>query len=127
MTKLLCETPALLTGAFASQWIPVLQSLVALIELPEDQSVPDDEHFIEIEDTPGYQSAYSQLVFAGGKNRKEVALINKDENVRAYLAQSLHKASTAHPGMIPPLVGQLEHQVKHYLEGYLHAAHVAIS
>lgn len=30
-----------------------LQGLISLIELPEDTNVPDDEHFIEIEDTPG--------------------------------------------------------------------------
>ena len=31
----------------------LLQAIVKLFELPEDDSVPDDEHFIEIEDTPG--------------------------------------------------------------------------
>lgn len=31
----------------------LLQALVGLFELPEDDSLPDDEHFIEIEDTPG--------------------------------------------------------------------------
>ena len=31
----------------------LLQALIGLFELPEDESVPDDEHFIEIEDTPG--------------------------------------------------------------------------
>ena len=44
---------------------PLLQALIGLFELPEDSTVPFDEHFIEIEDTPGYQTAYSQLVFAG--------------------------------------------------------------
>ena len=31
----------------------LLQALVSLFELPEDDSIPEDEHFIEIEDTPG--------------------------------------------------------------------------
>ena len=31
----------------------LLQALLGLFELPEDESIPDDEHFIEIEDTPG--------------------------------------------------------------------------
>ena len=31
----------------------MLQALIGLFELPEDDSIPDDEHFIEIEDTPG--------------------------------------------------------------------------
>ena len=31
----------------------MLQVLIEFFELPEDDSIPDDEHFIEIEDTPG--------------------------------------------------------------------------
>lgn len=31
----------------------LLQALIQVFELPKDDSVPDDEHFIEIEDTPG--------------------------------------------------------------------------
>jgi hypothetical protein len=31
----------------------LLEALVKLFELPEDDSTPDDEHYIEIEDTPG--------------------------------------------------------------------------
>ena len=41
------------TGHFCR--VPLLQSLIGLFELPEDGSTPDDEHFIEIEDTPGMQ------------------------------------------------------------------------
>ena len=33
--------------------MPLLQALIGLFELPEDDTIPDDEHFIEIEDTPG--------------------------------------------------------------------------
>lgn len=31
----------------------MLQALIGLFELPEDDSVPDDEHFVEVEETPG--------------------------------------------------------------------------
>jgi hypothetical protein len=31
----------------------LLESLISLFELPEDSSTPDDEHFIDVEDTPG--------------------------------------------------------------------------
>ena len=31
----------------------LLQAVISLFELPKDESTPDDEHFIEIEDTPG--------------------------------------------------------------------------
>ncbi len=46
-----------------------------MFELPEDSSLPDDEHFIEIEDTPGYQTAYSQLAFAGKTDHDPVAAV----------------------------------------------------
>lgn len=45
----------------------LLQALIGLFELPEDDSVPQDEHFIEIEDTPGkfiiYELSVSLLIF----------------------------------------------------------------
>ena len=31
----------------------LLESIIGLFELPEDESVPDDEHFIEVDETPG--------------------------------------------------------------------------
>jgi len=31
----------------------LLESLIGLFELPEDTSTGDDEHFIDVEDTPG--------------------------------------------------------------------------
>ena len=40
----------------------------------QDESIPDDEHFIEIEDTPGYQTAYSQLIFAGKPEHDPVGI-----------------------------------------------------
>ena len=36
--------------------VPLLQALIGLFELPEDDSIPEDEHFIEIEDTPGTET-----------------------------------------------------------------------
>lgn len=44
--------------------VPLLNSLIGLFELPEDESLHPDDHFVEIEDTPGYSPAYSQLAHA---------------------------------------------------------------
>ena len=41
----------------------LLQALIGLFELPEDDSVPDDEHFIEIEDTPGDYKSFLLMQF----------------------------------------------------------------
>lgn len=84
---------------------PLLQALIGLFELPEDDSVPDDEHFIDIEDTPGYQTAFSQLAFAGKKEHDPIG--EAVGNPKILLAQSLHKLSTACPGRVrqPPAAG----------------------
>ena len=77
---------------------PLLQALIGLFELPEDDSIPDDEHFIDIEDTPGYQTAFSQLAFAGKKEHDPIG--DAVGNPKILLAQSLHKLSTAFPGRV---------------------------
>lgn len=51
---------------------PMLQCLVQLFELPEDDSLLPDDHFIEVDDTPGYQAAYSKLAFAGRGNENSL-------------------------------------------------------
>lgn len=83
--------------AFVSR-APLLQALIGLFELPEDDSIPDDEHFIDIEDTPGYQTAFSQLAFAGKKEHDPIG--GAVSNPKILLAQSLHKLSTACPGRV---------------------------
>lgn len=96
-------------SAFVAEWrlhqrlvfvsrAPLLQALIGLFELPEDDSIPDDEHFIDIEDTPGYQTAFSQLAFAGKKEHDPIG--EAVGNPKILLAQSLHKLSTACPGRV---------------------------
>ena len=36
-----------------AKWTPLLEAVIGLFELPEDTSVPDDEHFIDVEDIAG--------------------------------------------------------------------------
>lgn len=123
LTKLLCETDELATGPYSDKFASLLLALVALFELPEDESIPDDEHFIEIEDTPGYQTAYSQLIFAGKPDYDPVAGI---VDVRKYLATCLSGLSSRRPGLLPPIVGQLPQHVQQCLHQYLQAAGTAI-
>ena len=87
--------------------------------------MPEDEHFIEIEDTPGYQSAYSQLAFAGKRQTTPLAHVTADP--RAHLAHCLQKASVAHPGQLRPLVEQMEPQAKDFLNKYLITANASLS
>ncbi len=123
ITKLLTETPAMLADPYVSLWVPLLQALVSLFELPEDDSVPDDEHFIEIEDTPGYQTAYSQLVFAGAKEHDPFGV--SVQNPKTFLAVSLQTLSVQHPGKLPGMVSGLSSEAAQFLQTYLQSANVS--
>ena len=53
-----CVAPAMLDADYCSKWAPLLQALIGLFELPEDDSIPDDEHFIDVEDTAGLSAIH---------------------------------------------------------------------
>lgn len=124
--RLLCEAEVLIKEFF-NLWILLLQALIDLIELPEDDSVPEDEHFVEIEDTPGYQTAYSQLVFA---NKKETDPFEKAvPNVRTHLAVALHQLFAANPDKVASLgaPGGITPNTLKFLHEYFQAANLTLS
>uniref|UniRef100_H2YJL6 Exportin-2 n=1 Tax=Ciona savignyi TaxID=51511 RepID=H2YJL6_CIOSA len=123
MTKLLTSCTALLDENYSHLWAPLLEALIGLFELPQDDSVADDEHFIEIEDTPGYQTAYSQLAFAGKREHDPV----KVENPKLFLAQQLSSLSKQMPGKVSGMLGYLNPKAQEFLKGYVTAAQVTIS
>lgn len=87
--------------------------------------MPEDEHFVEIVDTPGYQSAFAQLVFVGKKERDPVAEI---ADPRIYLVQSLHRLSTQNPGTLGPMISSaLQPQSQTYIQQYLQAANLTLA
>lgn len=125
MIKLLTDCPAFIKS-YDNLWLPLLQALIGLFELPEDDSIPDDEHFIEIEETPGYQTAYSQLAFAGRKERDPFSGTIPD--AKLYLAQSLQKLSSGDPGkIVDKIKSGLHADALGFLQKYLEAAGVTLS
>lgn len=72
MTKILCESQTML-AQYSTHWQGMLQALIELFELPPDESNIDGDNFVDIEDTAGYQVAYSQLNFATGKRDDPVS------------------------------------------------------
>lgn len=125
LTKVLTECPPMMDTEYTKLWTPLLQALIGLFELPEDDTIPDDEHFIDIEDTPGYQTAFSQLAFAGRKEHDPIGeMVN---NPKILLAQSLHKLSTACPGRVPSMIStSLNADALQFLQGYLQVASVTL-
>jgi exportin-2 (importin alpha re-exporter) len=125
MTTFLCDYPDLIEGAYAPFWPKVLQALISLFELPEDESIPDDEHFIEIEDTIGYQASYAQLVFSGKKDDDPLADV---PDARQHLALKLQAVSQKYPGRVLPLIQSgLDQTAAGYLQQYLQKAGVSIA
>ncbi|RWS22143.1 hypothetical protein B4U80_08142 [Leptotrombidium deliense] len=125
VTKILCEVPALIDGEYATYWVRLLQAIIGLFELPEDDTIPEDEHFVEIEETPGYQASYSQLVFAGKREHDVFAGVIDDP--RLYLVQSLHQLSLKHPGRLLPIISSgLDPAAAQHLQNYLSAANLNI-
>ncbi|XP_033645162.1 exportin-2-like isoform X2 [Asterias rubens] len=124
ITKILTECPAVLEPPLHGYWIPLLQALVHLFELPEDDSLPDDEHFIEVEDTPGYQTAYSQLAFAGKHETDPFRGAVPDAKI--FLAQGLKKICTTHPKLIESIKTGMDPKVALCLQGYLHTANITL-
>lgn len=80
ITKLLCESQDLYTGNYQKYWPQLLQvslasvdflnhwcyfqALLSFFEMPVDDNTLPDDHFIEVDDTPTYQTASARLNFA---------------------------------------------------------------
>ena len=96
-----------------------------LFELPEDETATADadERFHEHDDSPGYQTAYSQLIFATSASQKYNPVASVPD-VRAHLAQSLGKLGQGRPGMLNPLIGGMQPQARDFLQKYLQMAGV---
>ncbi|XP_064625610.1 exportin-2-like [Lineus longissimus] len=123
ITLILTEAPAMITQ-YENLWVPLLQALIGLFELPEDDTVPDDEHFIEIEDTPGYQTAYSKLMFAGKKVHDPCANVS---DMKGQLAKNLQKLSIGHPGKLTPMITSgLQPEAAQFLQHYMQATNVTL-
>ncbi|KAK6166863.1 hypothetical protein SNE40_023474 [Patella caerulea] len=123
VTKILTEAPIMLQGDYITLWPQLLQALIGLFELPEDDSVPENEHFIEVDDTPGYQTAYSQLAFAGKKSHDPLG--NAVPDAKMYLVQQLDVLAKANPGKIPQMISSgVQEEAKNYLQRYLQAANI---
>ncbi|XP_045455694.1 exportin-2 [Melitaea cinxia] len=107
----------------APLWPSLLQALVSLFELPPDDSSLPDDHFVEVDDAPGYQPQFAQLASARAAAGDPLAAI---EDPKRYLAESLAEASRSQPGFLPPLLAALEPAHRAALETYLQAYSVQL-
>ena len=104
LTKLMCETPALLADTNGQQiWSQLLACAVKIVCSPESHlsslSVQENDDDAEI----GYDATFSVLHFATRPARDPFPDV---QDASASLVQSLGKLCAAHPGQVTPLIAQ---------------------
>lgn len=102
LTKLLCETPALLADANAQNiWSQIVCCAVKIVVSPDSHldslSADGDDDDVEI----GYDATYSVLHFAARPARDPFPDV---PDASIMLAQSLHQLCASHPGRFTPLI-----------------------
>ena len=97
MTKILCEDTELISGSYQRQWPYLFSAVVNMFVNPPDDTIPEDEHFVEIDVTSGYQAGYSQLRF--GEKKEIDPLENEVPNPQVYFIQSIHGVCQRHANL----------------------------
>jgi exportin-2 (importin alpha re-exporter) len=102
LTRLLCDTPALLSDANGKQiWAQALAAVVTMATSPSFSVLVGDDDNQEVE--IGYDATYSGLTFARKALDDPFADI---VDPIATFVQSLHSLSTSQPGVITPIIQQ---------------------
>jgi len=126
MTKLLCETaPMSPSGKYFAQFSPVLDASIRLLQLPTDETDADDEHFIDVEDTPGYQAAFCQLSMAGKKDFDPFK--GAVPCPKTHLLTNLQKFSAQFPGKLLPAIQQMKPECQAALQEWIGTAGITLS
>lgn len=116
ITKLLCESPEMFSGTYQKYWPQLLQALLTFFELPVDESILPDDHFIEVDDTPSYQTTSAKLNFANNTKNDPLQAISEP---RQFLVQSLASLGNSQPGRLPVYMGNMSTQAQTAIQGYL--------
>ncbi|XP_026728372.1 exportin-2 [Trichoplusia ni] len=121
--RLLAHSQHFLHGQLAPMWPAVLQALISLFELPTDDSALPDDHFIEVDDAPGYQAQYAQLTCAKGAAGDPLDGVSEPVQ---YLAAELGALAARAPGLLPPRLAALPDTHRAALQHYLNTYSVQI-
>lgn len=115
ITKLLCQTPAMVNAPYVDFWPRLLETLIQVFELPPDTSTMDGDHFIEVDDAAGYQAAYSQLNFAQAKRDDAFESI---PDGRKFLMEALQTMRATNPQQMQQLLSGMATLHKEVLMKY---------
>jgi len=126
MTNLLCCTPLMNPNGkyFGNLWTQILDSAIRLLQLPTDETDADDEHFIDVEDTPGYQAAFCQLAMAGKKEFDPFK--GTIPCPKAYLVTNLQKLTSEFPGKFGPPIQQIKPESLVFFQSLIQSSGVVL-
>jgi len=133
--KLLGESEMLLAQNNEKAWCLLLESLVGLFELPEDTTTADDEHFVDVDDTPGYTPAFNQLSSTSNGTISKENTAGSDgtdpfqgqvPSAKYFLAKTLEQLSQRVPQKLPTLLAQVSPAAQQHLQVYFREANVAL-
>ncbi|KAL1513102.1 hypothetical protein ABEB36_002566 [Hypothenemus hampei] len=116
ISKLLCESPEIIEGIYSKYWSQVLETLVKYYEMPPDESTLPDDHFIEVEDIPTYQTTNARLNFANITQNDPLPGV---DDPRQLLMQGLTTLSSSRPGKLPTLISNTSTETQMVLQTYL--------
>ncbi|KAG5890853.1 hypothetical protein JTB14_016286 [Gonioctena quinquepunctata] len=116
ITKVLCDCPEMYVGNYHKYWPQLLQALLSFFEMPRDESTLPDDHFIEVDDAPTFQSASAKLNFANTAQSDPLQAIAEP---RQFLVQNLSTLGSSQPGRLPTLISNTNSQSQTILQGYL--------
>uniref|UniRef100_A0A1L8DKS7 Exportin-2 n=1 Tax=Nyssomyia neivai TaxID=330878 RepID=A0A1L8DKS7_9DIPT len=122
VTKVLCECPSMLAEPYVQCWPRLMEALVQIFEV-QPEATENDEDYIDVEETPGYQVSYSQLIHAQVKVDDPFPHV---ADARSFLVQSLGKMAAAQPGQLPQLISKLTILPQQILNKYCAQAGVQI-
>ena len=123
ISKLLTDCPAMLADPYVRNWPRLLQALIELFELPPDETTLVGDHYVEVDDAPGYQAAFSQLSYAKPKRQDFLA---EFPDGRKFLAESLAKLLQIQP-QFTQLIGSMGDNHKQAFQKYCEMAGVRLA
>ncbi|XP_034196637.1 chromosome segregation 1 [Osmia lignaria lignaria] len=122
ISNLLIDCPAMLERPYNTYYPRLLATLVEFFELPQDQTtLPEDDAFPEIEDAPGYQVGYSQLLCAKNPSKDPLEAVG---DVRLHLAQGLARLS---PRQLLNILDQIPEPNANHLRTYLQTVGITVA
>nr|CAI5867499.1 unnamed protein product [Callosobruchus analis] len=83
--------------------------------MPIDESTLPDDHFIEVDDTPAFQTASARLNFANSTKNDPLEGVSEP---RQFLVQNLSTLGSSQPGRLPTMINSTTADCQRILQQY---------